>query len=424
MKKRVLSFLLAAAVAGSIFAACGSSGSKSASYDTATSESAASAYGDYYVDEESNGTSYEAEDGVEAKNSDNAGLSNLRSEEAKDASDGGESGQISSATDTFTSQKLVYRGSVTLQSMEYDKCVKAINDAVKNAGGFVEYQNESNNNYRWYYAEEQSMDDRMLNITVRIPSARYEDFIQGLSEYGKVMDQSKNVENITREYHSNEAQIAALKKEQERLLQMMDKAETMEDMIKVESRLSEVESNLNQYETQKSSMDLDVMYSSVTISVEEVSKLSPSEKEEGTFLYRLKKAFKGGWSGLITFFQNILIGFLYILPLGSVFALILVLVIRMVKKHNKKRLQKLQARAKSCVATPHPGMAQAPVQNPNPGMAQAPVQNPDPGMAQAPVQNPNPGMAQNLTNSVPAAPVGEEKKTASEDSTEKTSEKH
>ena len=72
----------------------------------------------------------------------------------------------------------------------------------------------------------------------------------------------------------------------------------------------------------------------------------------------------------------------------------------MVKKHNKKRLQKLQARAKSCVATPHPGMAQAPV------------------------QNPNPGMAQNLTNSVPAAPVGEEKKTASEDSTEKTSEKH
>ena len=84
----------------------------------------------------------------------------------------------------------------------------------------------------------------------------------------------------------------------------------------------------------------------------------------------------------------------------------------MVKKHKKKRLQTLQARAKSCVATPHPGMAQAPVQNPNPGMAQAPV------------QNPNPGMAQNLTNSVPAAPVGEEKKTASEDSTEKTSEKH
>ena len=96
----------------------------------------------------------------------------------------------------------------------------------------------------------------------------------------------------------------------------------------------------------------------------------------------------------------------------------------MVKKHNKKRLQTLQARAKSCVATPHPGMAQAPVQNPNPGMAQAPVQNPNAGMAQAPVQNPNPGMAQNLTNSVPAAPVGEEKKTASEDSTEKTSEKH
>ena len=80
--------------------------------------------------------------------------------------------------------------------------------------------------------------------------------------------------------------------------------------------------------------------------------------------------------------------------------------------------------AQAPVQNPNPGMAQAPVQNPNPGMAQAPVQNPNPGMAQAPVQNPNPGMAQNLTNSVPAAPVGEEKKTASEDSTEKTSEKH
>ena len=68
--------------------------------------------------------------------------------------------------------------------------------------------------------------------------------------------------------------------------------------------------------------------------------------------------------------------------------------------------------------------AQAPTQAPTQAPAQAPAQNPNPGMAQGPAQNLNPGMAQNLTNSVPAAPVGEEKKTASEDSTEKTSEKH
>ena len=92
---------------------------------------------------------------------------------------------------------------------------------------------------------------------------------------GKVTNRSTNVENISRQYADNEAVITALRKQEERLLEMMDKAETIEDMIAIEARLTDVQTELNRKLSYKSSMDTDVEYSTVHLYINEVAEYPP-----------------------------------------------------------------------------------------------------------------------------------------------------
>jgi phosphopantetheinyl transferase (holo-ACP synthase) len=169
-------------------------------------------------------------------------------------------------------QKIVYTGSLSIQTLEYDKSAASIRRKIREAGGFSEAESENDNDYNWYRRSTGPSSTRNLNITARIPSEKFESFMDSLQGDGKVMNRSMNAENISQVYANKETYKKALEKEQERLLAMMDKAVTIEDMIAVESRLSEVERQLNTYKTDLSAMDKDVQYSTIYISLEEVKR--------------------------------------------------------------------------------------------------------------------------------------------------------
>ena len=60
------------------------------------------------------------------------------------------------------------------------------------------------------------------------------------------------------------------------LLKMMEKAESIQDMIAVEERLTEVQSELAWYEESLTGMDNQVDYATVTVSLREVKEYSES----------------------------------------------------------------------------------------------------------------------------------------------------
>ena len=70
--------------------------------------------------------------------------------------------------------------------------------------------------------------------------------------------------------------------EQERLLSLLEQAETMEEIIALESRLTEVRYQLESMESQLRTMDNQVSYSTVYLSIEEVEHFTPPA-EKGTW---------------------------------------------------------------------------------------------------------------------------------------------
>lgn len=239
--------------------------------------------------------------------------------------------------------KLIYSGSIRLQTLEYEKTMKSIHDRIADVGGFVQYEDESDGNDTWYYSTP-SVSRRYAQIEARIPAEQFETFMDGLKDDGQVMNRHVNVDNISQTYADTEASAEAYRIEQERLLDMMDKAETIEDMIAVEARLSEVEAELNRYKTSLASMDRDVEYSTVSISVNEVREYT-EEPDDSTFLSRLKETVKSSWSGFLWFMEGLLHVVIRLLPFIIVIVVIFLIVHGIAKKTEPGRLARRQKQA-------------------------------------------------------------------------------
>ena len=326
---------------------CGSSYGK-ASYNSAESTAAyAEAKGDYsmeYAAEEpaaANEAYWEedTEETMEEPQEAGAGTSAYTAEQDN-----------TGAAVTLSNDKLVYTCTMEIQTTEYKKTVQAIREKIRQYGAIIESESEYDNDRNWYYSGHvKNTGTMILTMTIRVPVAKYDAFVTDAGDFGKVTSKSQNVENISRRYHSTEARIEALTKEEKRLNEMMDRADTIEEMIYIEERLTDVEAELNANRTNLAGMDVDVAYSTVNLDVREVLIYTEPEKPTITFGQRVARAFEESWSGFCDFMEGLLIVIIHLLPF-MICALIIVVIIIILnriadKKHpeRKERRERLKA---------------------------------------------------------------------------------
>ena len=258
-------------------------------------------------------------------------------ESSEDAAFTQDSGADNSALRPQDGQKIVYTASLSIQSLEYDQSAASIRRKIREAGGFSEAESEYDKDYNWYRYNASSSNTRSLSITARIPSDKFEAFLNSLSGDGKIMSKSVNAQNISQVYANKETYKKALEKEQERLLAMMDKAETIEDMIAVESRLSEVERQLNSYKTDLSQMDKDVEFSTVYIDLQEVKRYTETV-EKTTFREKLGFAFEDAISSFRDFCEGVILFVVRNFPFLIIFAIVVALIVRWLAKRRAQKI--------------------------------------------------------------------------------------
>lgn len=103
-------------------------------------------------------------------------------------------------------EKLVYTCDLTIQTLEFNETIKAINEKIKEYEGIVEQQTQSDDSYDWYYSNYVKRSGTLHSyIKVRIPTEKYEEFLSAIEGNGKVINKSQNVENISKTYYETEA---------------------------------------------------------------------------------------------------------------------------------------------------------------------------------------------------------------------------
>lgn len=285
------------------------------------------------------------------KASDDPSLGAAYDEEAPEGEAGGVSaGKVSQKgtegtendqQETAASQKLVYTSNVTLETKTYDETLTALRKSIKQVKGIVESEQESNNNASWDDLGRIVTGNRSNYMTIRVPAESYEDFLAGIDELGIVTDKQSDVQNITRQYNNTSTQIKALEIQEKRLLAMLDKASTIEDMITVEKRLTEVQTELNQAKNNLSAMDTDVTYSTVHLTIREVEKVSRVDKP--SFGQRVREAIEDSGEKFVAIMQGTCIALIYLLPnlvVLALFVALILFIIRFFRKSSRKRKAK------------------------------------------------------------------------------------
>ncbi|WP_294150382.1 DUF4349 domain-containing protein [uncultured Clostridium sp.] len=184
-----------------------------------------------------------------------------------------------------TQRKLIRTVSMSLESTQFDSLMESITKKVTELGGYIENSNISGSSIR--YGSDRNQ--RSAQITARIPADNLPAFITEVEENGNVTGKQEAVEDVTLSYADVESRKKTLEVEQERLWELLEKADTTEAIITLESRLSEIRYQLESYESQLRLMANQVSYSTVNLYVDEVSLFTPTKEE--TVGQRIRRGF-------------------------------------------------------------------------------------------------------------------------------------
>ena len=245
---------------------------------------------------------------------------------------------------TISQEKLVYTGNLTVETTAFRETLSRIKTTIKEMGGFIESESDNDNSYGWYREDYQKSSSTLsASLQVRIPSARFQEFLDGIEGEGaKVTNRFVNVENISRRYSETALSIESYEIQERRLLEMMEEAKRVSDMLEIEARLSEVQTYLKQLKNSLSSMDTDVAYSTVSIYLQEVGIYS--QPKATTFGEKVQEAFSDGIYGFVNGMQNFALWLIRniftLLFLVVLFIILFAIGKKMVKKAKKKQAER------------------------------------------------------------------------------------
>lgn len=245
--------------------------------------------------------------------------------------------EIQEAEPQQTNRKLIKNVNLEVETESFDELYIKVSEKTEALGGYVE------NSYVYNGSSYYGNDTRDANLTIRIPADNLDAFLSEVSEASNVISRNDSVTDVTLQYVDLESKKEALLVEQERLLELMEEAATIEDIIALESRLSEVRYELESMESRLRTLDNQISYSTVYLYIQEVAKLTPVKEQ--TIGEKIVTGFTESLYGVGNGLLNFGIGFIIKIPYIIVWAVVIVvcvLVVKAIRKANKKRKAKRQ----------------------------------------------------------------------------------
>ncbi len=237
----------------------------------------------------------------------------------------------------LSNRKIIRNADLTVETLSFDTFLKELASSVGSYGGYVE---SSSIGDRGYYRNGQKL--RYARYTLRVPADQLDAFLNTVSDLGNVTAINTGLKDVTTNYVDSEKHLESLRVEQQALLEILAKAETIEDIITVQDRLTYVRYQIESYEAILRTYDDQVALSSVNLTVNEVEKETPVEKE--TFGQEVSRRFKESLTDVGDSCKNFAAGFLgnspiilmTVIILGAI-VLVVVLIIKGIKKHYAKK---------------------------------------------------------------------------------------
>lgn len=232
-----------------------------------------------------------------------------------------------------TSRKLIRTVELYVETTDFDQLISDISQNVTDTGGYIEQSDISGSSLSTGTGR------CFAHFTAHVPSNKLDGFIAQVSQQGNVTNKSEYTQDVTLQYSDIESRKKSLTIEQERLWALLEKADTLESVIALEKRLSEIRYQLESFESQLRTYDNQVDYSTISLSINEVQVLTPTTPD--TIKDRIEKGFRRNLETISRTSINLIVWFLSSLPTLLILALVILVLVFIGRKLNPASGNKL-----------------------------------------------------------------------------------
>lgn len=180
--------------------------------------------------------------------------------------------------------KMIYRGSLDLQTTEFERSDTEIKALTRRLGGYFEERSTRNRSGGY----------RSASYTVRVPAEHFEEFLGQIGNICTVVYQTQSADDVSEYYYDMESRLETAKIKLDRLQALLARAEAMEDIITLESAISETEYQIERLSGEKRHYDSLIGYSTINVALDEVYRVTEPDAAPLTFGQRIGSAFRDG----------------------------------------------------------------------------------------------------------------------------------
>ena len=189
-----------------------------------------------------------------------------------------------------------------------------VDSLVKAMGGYISSSYQDNNS-----------DRHQLNLTLRIPSPGFDDLLAALGRLPERVDhKSVEAQDVTEQYLDLRSRLQTKKKVEKRYQELLQKANTVKEILEVENQLRYLREEIEAKEGQLRYLTHQVSYSTIHLNLYEVQKYEYLPSRSPHFGQRLLSALDDGWQ----LFLGLTLGIFRLWPLWLVVAAVVLVLKR------------------------------------------------------------------------------------------------
>ncbi len=223
-------------------------------------------------------------------------------------------------------EKIISNFFLNYETITFEDDMTTLRDMVQKYEGYIEssdiYQQGSYDGKNYKYG----------SLTVKIPKDKAAAFIEESKKGFHLVRENSTAQNVTLSYRDSELRLDTLEKQKNRLNELYAQAERIEDIISIESKLSDVILQIESLKAELSYLDRAIDYTTVTVSLNEVANLTNSPDIRASFTERITVALKDS----LRFFKEASTEFAVFLVYALPFIVILLVILSLGLLFRKK----------------------------------------------------------------------------------------
>lgn len=233
-------------------------------------------------------------------------------------------------TGAVQGKKIVRTADITLATTSFDADQQAIRDRVALAGGYVQ------NIYQ--YEGTQWEPERRIYFTLRIPTEKLDEFLTGVAGIGRVTARSENTQDMTVQYSDTALRLETQREKMKRLQELLVQAESVSDLLEIETEIANTQYQIDSYETSLRSIDREVEQSQVSVTLVEETPAQSAAQAGVSLGDRLLSGLAASLEGIGRFFQNMLVFLVMALP-ALIVLVVIWIVARVILRRKRRSLE-------------------------------------------------------------------------------------